>query len=131
MTSTTATATPLPSSYTEHPSIELAFLNTGMLNTIDAEAFQAIKPFPFLEMEGILTRDGHHALVRDLPDPRTFSQVFGRRHGQRSHDRFVLQYHRLKPIPELWCDFIRELRGELYRQFVTRLLGRDDFVLYL
>jgi hypothetical protein len=132
MTVTTATAAPLPSSYADNSSFEVAFLNVGTLNAIDAKAFQAIRPFPFLEIEGLLTRDGHQALIRDLPDPRTFSQVFGRRrrYGQRSHDRFVLQYHPLKTIPELWRDFVRELRAEPYRRFVAGLLGRDDFVLH-
>ena len=132
MTFTAATALPLPSRDAGGRSIEVTFLDTGVLNAIDTKAFQAIKPFPFLEVQGLLTRDGHQALIRDLPDPRSFSRVFGRRrrHGQKSHDRFVLQYQRLKPIPELWRDFIRELRGEPYRRFVTRILGHDAFVLH-
>ena len=129
---TIATATPLAPAYLGSGSTDVAFLDTGALGGIGANAFQAIKPFPFLEIEGILTRDGHQALIRDLPDPIMFSQVFGRRrrHGQRSHDRFVLQYHPLKFIPELWRDFIAELRGAPYRQFVAGLLGRDDFILH-
>jgi len=132
MTTTTATATPLSQSYADETSDKLAFLNTGVLNEIDPHAFQATEPFPFLEIDGILTRDGHQALIRDLPDPTMFSQVFGRRrrYGQRSHDRFVLQYHPLKGIPELWRDFIRELHGAPYRQFAVGLLGRDDFILH-
>lgn len=103
-----------------------------MLDAVDPEAFRAIKPFPFLEMQGLLTPDGHRALIRDLPDPRIFSRAFGRRrsYGQRSHDRFVMQYHRLRPIPTLWRDFVRELQGEPYRRFVARLMGRDDFILH-
>ena len=132
MTSTTATATALDQSYAADRAIDLAFLNTRVLSGIDPRAFQAIKPFPFLEIEGLLTRDGHHALLRDLPDPTMFSQVFGRRrrYGQRSHDRFVLQYHPLRSVPELWRDLVRELQGEPYRRFVAALLGRDDFVLH-
>lgn len=129
---TTATAAPLDSSCTSDSSVEVVFLNSGVLTRIDPQAFQAIRPFPFLEIEGLLTRDGHQALIRDLPDPTTFSQVFGRRrrYGQRSHDRFVLQYHPLRSIPELWRDFIRELRGAPYRRFAASLLGRDDFILH-
>lgn len=132
MTTTTAAAAPLASPYADDLSTEVAFFNTGVLSAIDAKTFQATKPFPFLDIEGILTRDGHQALIRDLPDPTTFSQVFGRRrrYGQRSHDRFVLQYHPLKSIPELWRDFIAELRGQAYRQFVTDMLGRSDFILH-
>lgn len=129
---TTATAAPLGSSYVDNLSTEVIFLNGGILNSIDPKTFQAMKPYPFLEIEGLLTRDGHQALIRDLPDPATFSQVFGRRrrYGQRSHDRFVLQYHPLRVIPELWRDFIRELQGAPYRQFVSKLLERDDFILH-
>jgi 2OG-Fe(II) oxygenase superfamily len=133
MNATTATATTsLDSSPVDDRSTEITFLNTNALDAINAQEFQAIKPFPFLEIKDILTRDGHQALIRGLPDPTTFSQVFGRRrrYGQRSHDRFVLQYHPLKAIPELWRDFIRELNGEPYRQFAARLLGRDDFLLH-
>jgi hypothetical protein len=91
MTSTTATATALDQSYAADRAIDLAFLNTSVLSGIDPRAFQAIKPFPFLEIEGLLTRDGHHALLRDLPDPTMFSQVFGRRrrYGQRSRNLFA------------------------------------------
>jgi hypothetical protein len=129
---TIATTAPLAPSYLGSDWADVTFLDTGALGGISVRAFQEIKPFPFLEIEGILTRDGHQALIRDLPDPMTFSQVFGRhrRHGQRSHDRFVLQYHPLKFIPELWRDFIAELHGAPYRQFVTGLLGRDDFILH-
>src|SRR5688572_2799846 len=110
---TTAAATPLASSCVGSQSTDVAFLNTSVLSAISAKAFQEIKPYPFLEIEGILTRDGHHALIRDLPDPTIFSQVFGRRrrYGQRSHDRFVLQYHPLRSIPDLWRDFIGQLHG--------------------
>jgi hypothetical protein len=132
MTTTTATATPLSQSFADDTSTKLSFLNTGVLNGIDSRAFQATKPYPFLEIDGILTREGHQALIRDLPDPATFSQVFGRRrrYGQRSHDRFVLQYHPLRRIPDLWRTFIRELQGATYRQFAAGLLGRDDFILH-
>lgn len=129
---TTATTALLADPLVNHQTTDVAFLNKPLLDTIDAGRFQGTKPFPFMEIDGILTREGHKALIRDLPDPTTFSPVFGRRrrYGQGSHDRFVLQYHSLRTIPELWRDFIRELQGPAYRQFAARLLGRSDFVLH-
>lgn len=129
---TAATTVQVTAAYAAADPTDVVFLNTVALEKVNKTAFQSIKPFPFLEVEGILTRDGHQALLRDLPDPRDFSRVFGRkrRYGQRSHDRFVLQYHPLGSIPELWRDFIGELRSGPYRTFVAGLLGRDDFVLH-
>jgi hypothetical protein len=129
---TLVTATPNAAPYVDASSMDIAFLNNAILEKVDPQAFHSIKPFPFLEIDGILTRDGHQALLRDLPDPRDFARVFGRkrRYGQRSHDRFVLQYHPLRSIPELWRDFIAELRSPAYRRFVAGLLGRDDFILH-
>ncbi|HWA51264.1 MAG TPA: hypothetical protein VG742_23550 [Dongiaceae bacterium] len=108
------------------------FLDLASLDGIDAKIFHAMKPFPFLEIERTLTPDGYRSLVRDMPDPLLYSKSFGRRrrHGQQSHDRFVLQYHPVRTIPETWRDFIAELKGPHYRRFVANLLGREDFILH-
>lgn len=110
----------------------MSYLNQQVLQSIDALSFQSLRPFPFLEIEGVLTRDAHHALTRDLPDPGMYARSFGRRrrHGQQSHDRFVLQHHPLRAIPETWREFIAELKGPAYRRFACALLGRDDFILH-
>ncbi len=110
----------------------MRYLNVAALASIDAAAFQRIQPYPFLEIAGLLTRDAYQALTRDLPDPRIYARSFGRRrrYGQQSHDRFVLQYHPLRAIPETWREFVAELKGPAYRRFVADLLGRDDFILH-
>ncbi len=110
----------------------MRYLNQYTLRSIDPRAFGSIQPFPFLEIDGLLTPDAHRLLIRDLPDPGIFARSFGRRrrYGQQSHDRFVLQYHPLRSIPESWREFIAELKGPTYRRFVADLLGRDDFILH-
>lgn len=110
----------------------MRYLDGQRMAAIDTQGFQRIRPFPFLEIEGLLTRAAHQTLTRDLPDPRLYARSFGRRrrHGQQSHDRFVLQYHPLRSIPESWREFIAELHGPAYRRFVAGLLGREDFLLH-
>jgi hypothetical protein len=110
----------------------MQYLDQAALGAVDAAAFARMYPFPFLEIDGLLTRTAHHALTHDLPDPASYAHSFGRRrrYGQQSHDRFVLQYHPLRTIPESWRDFIAELKSPAYRGFVAKLLGRDDFVLH-
>ena len=110
----------------------MRYLDRTTLGSIDAAAFQGIQPYPFLEIPEILHRDAYHALTRDLPDPGMYARSFGRRrrYGQQSHDRFVLQYHPLRAIPETWREFVAELKGPAYRSFVAGLLGRDDFILH-
>jgi hypothetical protein len=110
----------------------LTFLDVARIEAIDGTVFQKMRPFPFLEIEGLLTPAGYRKLLRSLPDPSLFTPVFGRkrRYGQHSHDRFVLQYHPLRSIPAFWRDFIAELSSGSYRHFVARLLKREDFILH-
>lgn len=109
-----------------------AFLDAAALDAVDGEAFQAAEPFPFAVLDRMLTPAGYDALAANLPDPADFAKTFGRRraHGQASHDRFVLQYTRWVRIPPVWQRFVAELKSKAYRQFVSRLLGRDDFMLH-
>lgn len=129
---TTADTSILPAPRLDTWPDPMIFLNDAVLRGIDAKSFQRIQPFPFLEIDGLLTRDAHQALTRDLPDPRIYARSFGRRrrYGQQSHDRFVLQYHPLRSIPESWREFIGELKGPTYRRFVADLLGCQDFILH-
>ncbi len=61
-----------------------------------------------------------------MPDLGLFTPVFEkeRKHGQRSHDRYVLEYDGDVPLSTPWRGFIEELKSREYRRFVQRLLGR-------
>jgi hypothetical protein len=102
------------------------YLNVERLDAVDAAAFRARKPFPWVNPEGLLTDEGYRCLREALPDASRLAPVFGvaRAHGQQSHDRFALEYHDGLDVPEPWRAFVRELRGAAYRRFLRRMIGR-------
>ena len=109
----------------------MPYLDRHRLNTIDPAAFQAREPYPWINPQGLLTLEGYHTLLEHLPTQEQFTPSFGkpRAHGQRSHDRFLLAYHDSLPVAQAWKDFITELRGPTYQNFLSRLLGTRAFAL--
>ncbi len=96
---------------------------------IDSEAFRSAKPFPWVNPQGFLTIDGFNTLVAHLPDLSLFTESFNieRKHGQHSHDRYVLEYQDGIEIPQQWQQFIDLLRSNEYRHFIAQLLGHKHF----
>ena len=109
----------------------MQYLDLNRVNTIDPAAFQAQQPYPWINPQGLLTPEGYHTLLAHLPTQEQFTPSFGRQraHGQRSHDRFMLAYHDALPVAQEWKDFIAELRGSTYQNFLGRLLGTRAFEL--
>jgi hypothetical protein len=107
----------------------MSYLDYGRLDALDAAEFQARTPYPFVNPEGVLTREGYQRLLETLPDVSRFRADLGipRSHGQQPHDRFSLDYHRGLEIPRPWEDLIAELRGKRYARFLERMLGRGRF----
>lgn len=107
-------------------------LDIEKLNGLDTDEIRARKPFPWLHLEKLITDDGYQTLQDAMPDPESYSRVFGRRRPgrQKPHDRFALQYKRWKSYPEPWQAFIKQLYGPEYRKFVSEMIGRDDFLLH-
>jgi hypothetical protein len=107
----------------------MSYLDLERLNAIDPEVFRSQKPYPWINPEGLLTDEGYAALVERLPAPGLFQRVFGkaRKFGQRSHDRFALEYREKLALPQPWNDFLGELRGPGYRRFLERMFGRGSF----
>ena len=105
----------------------MTYLNFERLDEIDAGAFRAQKPFPWVNPVGVLTDEGYRRLLDTLPDVSLFDRSVGkvRKHGQRSHDRFNLEYQKALELSEPWRAFIDELTGEEYRRFLERMFGRD------
>lgn len=101
------------------------YLDTDRLRSMDAQAFQTRTPFPWLNEPALLTEEGHARLVATLPDISLFEPVFGevRKYGQRQHDRFSLDYRDDLPIAQEWKDFVAELRGDVYQDFLRRMYG--------
>jgi len=107
----------------------MKFLNMERLESLDGEKFQSTRPFPWINPEGVLTDSGHRQLLEALPDVSMFKKSFGyqRKHGQQSHDRYVLEYSDGLPVADAWKEFIDELRGPEYHAFVCRMLGIRRF----
>jgi hypothetical protein len=109
----------------------MRYLDRARLDAIDAEAFRAARPYPWVNPEGLLCEAGYRALLRDLPDVSRFERSFGqaRKYGQASHDRYALEWHPDLALPDSWREFIEELRGPVYARFLARLLDRSDAAL--
>ncbi|MCH8930278.1 MAG: hypothetical protein IIA98_05100 [Proteobacteria bacterium] len=105
------------------------YLNLARLDSLDGDDFQSQHPFPWINPEGVLTDAGHRRLVETLPDVSMFKKSFGyrRKHGQQPHDRYALEYSDGLPVAEAWQEFIAELRGPEYHDFVCRMLGIRRF----
>ncbi|MGH6934541.1 MAG: 2OG-Fe(II) oxygenase [Dongiaceae bacterium] len=104
----------------------MKYLNTALLESFDAQAFQAVKPYPWLNPKGFLTEEGFHHLVENLPTADQFDRRFGevRKHGQQNHDRLSLDYRPELPMSKAWHEFVGELEGPGYRRFLNRMFGR-------
>ena len=102
-----------------------AYLNRAVLDGIDTGVFQNKPPFPWVNPQHFVAETRYQDLLDCMPDIATFRSFFGkqRKHGQAGHDRFVLDFEDGMELPQPWHDFVEELRGDTYREFVCRLLG--------
>jgi len=108
------------------------YLNPDKLQHLDEAAFQTAHPFPWTNPADLLTESGYRELKDNLPALSLFRSVFGkpRKYGQRSHDRYALEWQPDLALPGPWRDFIEELRGPGYRAFLRRMIGHDRFDLH-
>ena len=104
----------------------MTYLNYDSLEASDPSSFQDRKPYPWINPKGLLTDEGFERLVQNMPDVSLFKRVFGlkRSHGQKSHDRYALEYTEDLTIPQPWRNFIEELNGARYRRWMQRMFGR-------
>lgn len=108
----------------------MTYLDMERLNAIDPVAFQSQNPYPWANPEGLLTEAGYHRLRETLPDVTLFTLLREKRkYGQQSHDRFSLNYHDNLDIAQPWKEFVAELRGKDYQDFLRRLFGARSFEL--
>ncbi len=107
----------------------MSYLNHDFMNRFDPRTFREADPYPWMNPEGMLTDAGYRELVENMPDMSLFTPSFGvqRKYGQQSHERYILEYVDGLDLPTCWQAFVDELRGDVYRQFITDLLGRGQF----
>lgn len=103
----------------------MTYLNPAVLEAIDPGEFQAQSPFPWVNPQYFIKPERYAELLDSLPDISEFRSFFGkqRKHGQASHDRFVLDYERGMALSTPWREFTEELCSDEYREFVCRLLN--------
>jgi hypothetical protein len=101
------------------------YLNRDALAAIKPGDFQSSEPYPWVNPQGFLTDQGYRELLDTMPDIARFRAFFGkqRKHGQASHDRYVLDYEDGMSLARPWQDFIDELKSDVYRRFICGLLG--------
>jgi hypothetical protein len=109
----------------------MEYLDRERLEAIDGAAFQAQRPYPWVNPAAVLTAAGYQRLLETLPDVSLFAPMFGvtRKHGQQSHDRYALEYDPSLAVPAPWHEFVRELHGVVYTRFLRRMLRRRFFAL--
>ncbi|MEM1081723.1 MAG: 2OG-Fe(II) oxygenase [Pseudomonadota bacterium] len=107
------------------------FIDYDRLSQFNGDEFRATQPYPWLNPAGALTDEGFDTLVTHLPDVSQCKPVFGRsrKHGQQSHDRYALEWTDDLDVHPSWRDFVAELRGPDYTEFLTRMIGHDRFSL--
>jgi hypothetical protein len=106
------------------------YLNLKRLEEIPAESFQSRQPYPWANIEQSLTPDGYERLRACLPTVERFNKHIGvkRAYGQGPHDRFLLHYRPGLEIAEPWKEFLAELQGPVYQDFLRRMLGNHRFI---
>ena len=103
----------------------MKYLSLEKMRAIDSREFQTQQPFPWINPQGFLTDAGYSQLLENMPGLDLFDSSFGmqRDHGQKSHDRYVLEYEDGLDLPADWQAFVDELRSKAYRSFIGRMLG--------
>jgi hypothetical protein len=109
----------------------MEFLNREALNALCADCFQQREPYPWTQIPNVLTPEGHETLRQALPSIEAgFDRQVGvqRAYGQAPHDRYLLHYRPGVPVAQPWLDFIDELRGPVYQDWLKTMLGDHQFI---
>ena len=101
------------------------YLNRACLEAVSPEAFRATQPYPWTNLENSLTPEGYEALRASLPDTSQAEMQVGKKrsYGQAPHDRFLLHYRPGVSVAPAWQEFLAELQGPVYQDFLRRVLG--------
>ena len=106
-----------------------AIINADTLATITTDSFRKADPYPWLNPEDILTRDAFDTLRTNMPPLDVMKASFGRKraHGQKPHDRYALEYRPDLDIHPAWHQFVAELNGPIYQEWLARLFATRRF----
>lgn len=109
----------------------MKYLDTKRMAQLDDDAFRRREPYPWIDPAGLLTEEAFRKLTADLPPLSEMQPSFGvqRKHGQESHDRYLLEWEDGPDVATSWKEFIAELHGDEYRAFLRRMLNSNAFEL--
>ncbi|MCA9472527.1 MAG: hypothetical protein MRJ96_16895 [Nitrospirales bacterium] len=107
------------------------YLNAEMLESLPSRAFQQQTPYPWINPYGMLYEDRYRSLLETLPEQAIFTSTFGRarKYGQKSHDRYTLKYRKDLSLARPWAEFIQELQGQKYGNFLKTFFQCRSFEL--
>jgi hypothetical protein len=104
----------------------MPYLDQKVLDSMSADAFLKQQPYPFVNIQATMTKEGFDKLRTSMPDDMSqFKKMVGvkRGYGQGSHDRAILHNREGVKTSRPWQEFIAELNGPAYNAFVRRMLG--------
>ncbi len=104
-------------------------LDQHKLDQIATDTFRQADPYPWLNPEGVLTQAAFDTLRSNMPPLDKMKASFGRKraHGQKPHDRYALEYHEDLDVHPAWHQFVAELNGPIYQDWLARLFATRRF----
>lgn len=120
------------------------FIDVHSIAKFPKETFKARAPYPWHAFQGFLTLEGFRKLYESFPPLERFEkhENLERGYGQRPHNRYYLAYEESSyhpqsyrgrgvvkngELPDAWQEFIEELEGSGYQNFVKSALGVSRF----
>jgi len=101
----------------------LSYIDFEQLESLDVESFRGQTPYPWINPPAVLTSQGYSELCKSLPQPDKFDRQINvkRKHNQSSHDRLALEWREGLELAQPWDDFINELRGKRYLEWLQEM----------
>lgn len=126
---------------------DFAYLDNETIGLFDSAGFKANRPFPWCNLQGLLTAEGFKSLYDNFPSLDLFEQHSGIKRGnnQRPHNRYYLAYEnsiyrqedredsskgvvKLSQLPQPWQSFIQTINThEPYRELIKSLFDVLDY----
>jgi len=108
--------------------MEFKYLNLEKMNSLSADEFQNQEPYPWLNPNGVLFEEAYRTLVANQLSLNDLNPSIGneRPFGQQSHDRYSLEYEESLHVPQVWHDFVKELKSDEFTNFKKRMFREEE-----
>lgn len=110
----------------------MKYLDSEKLKLINEREFQKAHPYPWMGIQELLTHEGFIRLGQEYPSLKQLRLSIGESRGpsgQMPHDRYELRSETRPTLLPAWREFLRELNGKEYRNFVRRMFSVKWFEL--